>query len=106
MVIGKEYLGFNDGVYANGNVFADIFHNAGYIGYILISIVLSGLYMAIDYVSRNKTRLFTIPMTFMACYVLINTGLFVSLITHGIILSLVVIGFYPNINFKILAKTK
>jgi hypothetical protein len=45
-------------------------------------------------------------MTFMACYVLINTGLFVSLITHGIILSLVVIGFYPNINFKILAKTK
>jgi hypothetical protein len=106
VVIGKEYFGFNDGVYANGNVFADIFHNAGYLGYIFISIVLSGLYMAIDYVSRDKNRLFTIPMTFMVCYVLINTGLFVSLITHGIILSLLVIGFYPNINFKILAKTK
>ena len=54
MVIGKEYFGFNDGVYANGNVFADIFHNAGYLGYIFIFIVLSGLYMAIDYVSRDK----------------------------------------------------
>ncbi|MDC1221036.1 hypothetical protein N8Z47_00045 [Salibacteraceae bacterium] len=101
VVIGREYFSFNDDVYANGNVFADVFHNAGYLGYILISVVLPSLYLAIDYVCDNKNRLFTIPMVFMAFHVLINTGLFVSLITHGIVLCLFVIGIYPNIYHRI-----
>jgi len=104
VVIGREYFGFNDDVYANGNVFADVFHNAGYLGYVLMAIILPGLYLAIDYVCANKNRLFTIPMVFMAFHVLINTGLFVSLITHGIVLSLFVIGMYPNMYHRITQK--
>ena len=104
VIIGKEYFDFNENVYANGNVFADVFHNVGYLGYLLISAVLPVLYLAIDYACQRKSRLFTIPMVFMSFHVLINTGLFVSLITHGIVLSLIVIGLYPNTYYRLRKK--
>lgn len=105
VMIGREYFGFNEDVYANGNLFADMFQNAGFMGYLLISLILPLLYQAIDFVSRNKNILFTIPLLFMSTHVLVNTGLMVSLITHGILVSLLVVGFYPNIYSRVIKRT-
>lgn len=101
VLIGERYFSFNADVYANGNVFADMFHNAGYFSYILISVLLPQVYMLIDYVSKNKPIPFTLPLLFMVAHVFINTGFVVTLVTHGLLLGILVVGFYPNNFFKI-----
>ena len=95
-IIGQHYFHHKDDVYANGNVFADTYSNVGLLSYPLLAIVLPCLYSLIDWAAQSKHLAFTIPLVFMTSHVLLNSGIIVTLITHGLFLAIVLLAFYPR----------
>ncbi len=95
-IIGRIYFRFKDDVYANGNVFADTFSNVGMLSYPLLAVILPGIYALIDWASENKHLAFSIPLIFMTAHTLLNSGLIVTLITHGLLLGILVLALYPK----------
>jgi hypothetical protein len=95
-IIGREYFGFIDDVYANGNVFADAVAQVGWFAFPFLAIVLPGLYAIIDKVSYGKDRSFVVVLMFIGSFTLVNSGLIVSLITHGLLLSILIVTLYPK----------
>jgi hypothetical protein len=95
-IIGQHYFHHREELYANGNVFADTFSNVGLLSYPLLAIVLPSLYSLIDWAAQKKHLAFTIPLIFMASHVLLNSGLIVTLITHGLFLAIILLAIYPR----------
>ena len=100
-VVGRQYFSFSDTVYANCNVFGDTFGQVGFWSFPLLLIVLVILYRFIDNISANRDFSFVIPLLFISSLTLINSGLFVSLITHGLLMGLLGIRFYPKTFYSI-----
>lgn len=95
-IVGKQYFAFSDTVYANCNVFGDTFGQVGYWSFPLLFFALVTLYQLIDNVSANRDFSFVIPLLFVSSLTLINSGLIVSLITHGVLIGLIAISLYPK----------
>jgi hypothetical protein len=95
-IIGKTYFTFKEGIYANGNIFADLFANLGNISFIAGALILSLILKALDYAAKDRNALFVLPLTAVSIVTLSNSGLIVNLVTHGIIVMIVLIRFYPK----------
>lgn len=98
-LIGKTYFTFKEGIYANGNVFADMFANMGYAAFVLGAVVLSLLLKLFDIVTKDKNLLFILPMAAVTIVTLSNSGLIVNLITHGILIMVILLRWYPKTLF-------
>jgi len=98
-IIGKTYFTFKEGIYANGNIFADMFANLGYVSFIVGAIILSVIFKALDIVTKDKNLLFVLPMSAVSIVTLSNSGLIVNLITHGILVMVVLFRWYPKTLF-------
>jgi hypothetical protein len=96
-IIGDNYFSFNDGNYANGNVFADAFANIGFAAYPVAALFLSLFYSVADWLSSKKDLLIALPLIFISAHTFINTGFIVALITHGLALSVLLLFLYPNL---------
>lgn len=96
-IIGDNYFSFNEGNYANGNVFADAFANIGFAAYPVATLFLSLFYAVADWLSRKKDLLIALPLIFISAHTFINTGFIVALITHGLALSVLLLFLYPNL---------
>jgi len=95
-IVGKQYFAFSDTVYANCNVFGDTFGQVGFWAFPLLTFVLITIYHLIDNVSANRDFSFVIPLLFISSLTLVNSGLIVSLITHGMLIGILAINFYPK----------
>lgn len=100
-LIGKKYFTFKENVYANGNIFADLFANLGNASFIVGAILLSALLKAFDLVAKNKNPLFVLPLAAVSIVTLSNSGFIVNLVTHGILVMLLVLRFYPKTMFRL-----
>lgn len=94
-LIGTEYFSFKDDIYANGNIFADIYANMGTWGFVVIPFIITFLFKVMDRLSANKNVVFTVPLFSAALLSLTNSGLIVNLITHGLIIAYILVLFYP-----------
>lgn len=98
-IIGKTYFTFKEGIYANGNIFADTFANLGYSSFIVGAIILSAIFKVLDIVTKDKNLLFVLPMSAVSIVTLSNSGLIVNIITHGILVMMVLFRWYPKTLF-------
>jgi hypothetical protein len=98
-IIGKTYFTFKEGIYANGNIFADMFANLGYASFIAGAIILSSIFKTLDVVTKDKNLLFVLPMSAVSIVTLSNSGLIVNLITHGILVMIILFRWYPKTLF-------
>lgn len=104
-VVGQQYFSFSETVYANCNVFGDTVGQVGLWAFPLLTIVFLMLYRLIDLVSANRRFEFVVPLLFISSITLINSGLIVSLITHGMLVGIFVINFFPK-TFHLMFPTK
>jgi hypothetical protein len=100
-LIGKQYFTFKADVYANGNIFADMFANLGWLAYSLGAVIITLLLKALDKFSEDKNPLFVIPLAAVSVVSLSNSGLIVNLITHGLLVMLILAAFYPKTIFTL-----
>lgn len=94
-LIGTEYFSFKDDIYANGNIFADIYANMGTWGFVVIPLILTFMFKVMDRLSANKNVVFTVPLFSAALLSLTNSGLIVNLITHGLLVAYLLVLLYP-----------
>jgi len=100
-IIGKQYFTFKEDVYANGNIFADLFANLGWLAYSLGAVIIALLLKAIDKFSEDKNALFVIPLAAVSVVSLSNSGFIVNLVTHGLLVMLILAAFYPKTIFTL-----
>lgn len=83
--VGAAYVG--DATSANANFFADAFANFGLIGVIAFSVVLAAIFAVIDANSQRLDLRLSTAVLAVAGMSLVNSALFTSLLTHGVILA-------------------
>ncbi len=74
--------------------------NFGFFGLFLWSIFLSLILKLFDFFSKNKNIKITIGAIAMPAIVLTNSALLTCLLTHGLLLSLIVLYLLPKQNEK------
>jgi len=94
-VVGSTYFKQPD-MSANANIFADGFMNFGYLGVVAAAVVLLVILRAIDGASigiptRVAGAILTLPMISLA-----NSGILTTLMTHGLIASIVILAVLPR----------
>ncbi|MBF0621941.1 MAG: hypothetical protein HQL54_08430 [Magnetococcales bacterium] len=94
-LIGAHYYGSSE-VSANANIFADGFANAGYSGFIIVCVMLYGLFFFLDNLSHKKDLRIVVPLLAIPSYAMINTSLPTILVTHGLVLGVVLIALLPS----------
>lgn len=99
VIIGKNYFSFKEGIYANGNVFADLFANLGRWSFVLGAILVAFTLKLFDRVAADRNSLFVIPLAAISVISLSNSGLIVNLITHGLLLMIAMVAIYPKTIF-------
>lgn len=84
-IIGTEYFG-RPQMAANANMFADAFANFGYAGFIIYTLILSGLLWVYDSLVQKETlRGFGIIIFVIPAWCLADTALTTTFITSGMI---------------------
>lgn len=83
--VGATYIG--DATSANANFFADAFANFGLVGVIAFSLVLAAIFAFIDANSQRLDLRLGTAVLAVAGMSLVNSALFTSLLTHGILLA-------------------
>lgn len=82
---------------ANNGIYADAFMNFGFIGFIFWGILLTIILKLVDSFSRNKKKTITIAAIAMpASIFLTNSAFLTSLLTHGLLLSLIILYLLPK----------
>lgn len=92
-LIGKGYYG---GSYANNGLFSDAFANFGVFGVILYPILLVLALKMLDKCSKNLSVNICIGVIFTAAYAFLSTFYFTVMLTHGFIISCIVVYFMPG----------
>lgn len=96
-LIGKTY--FNRPQQASNNgIYADAYMNFGFVGFILWGIFLSIILKLINTFSKNKNIKITIATIAMPVIFLTNSALLTCMVTHGLILSLILLYLLPKNN--------
>ena len=91
-VIGVNYWG-NPETDANANMFADGFANGGILGIVVIFLLLLFVLKLTDDFSYNKDKLFVYGLLAMPFFSLTNSSLLSTLLTHGLLISILIIMF-------------
>jgi hypothetical protein len=92
--IGFEYFGSNT-MAANANFWADGYSAMGYVGVVLVSVLLALVLWAMNSLSESRPATIATPLFIVALYSLTNSALPVSLLTHGILLTMLLIWMLP-----------
>jgi hypothetical protein len=87
---GKPTMGACSGIYS------DAFMNFGFLGFILWAFLLTAILKIVDSFSKNKKKTITIAAIAMPAFLLGNSALLTSLLTHGILLSLLILYLLPK----------
>jgi len=102
-LIGREYYSFNEDNHANGNFFADGMINIGLFAFPMVSLFMILFYRLLDFVSIGKPKVVAFSAFFVSITYFINSGIIVSLVTHGLLMTCLLIAFYPQKHRMILA---
>ncbi len=92
--IGYEYFGSTT-MAANANFWADGYSAMGYAGVVLVSVLLALVLWAMNSLSESRPATIATPLFIVALYSLTNSALPVSLLTHGILLTVLLIWMLP-----------
>jgi hypothetical protein len=92
--IGYEYFGSTT-MAANANFWADGYSTMGYIGVVFVSVLLALVLWAMNSLSESRPATIATPLFVIALYSLTNSALPVSLLTHGILLTMLLIWMLP-----------
>lgn len=93
--IGLEFFGSSN-ISANNGMLADVFANTGYIGLILMPLVIALLLMFIDFITIGVPFIIILLPCLIIAMNLIDTFLFVTLLTHGLLLSMFLFTLMPR----------
>ncbi|MYL30805.1 hypothetical protein GLW03_13390 [Halobacillus halophilus] len=94
-LMGQEYFGKSD-MAANANVFADAYANFGPSGVLAFSLLLGGVLWLYDCIACSKPLIESSLFLSIAAWSLTDTALLTSLLTHGILLTLLVLYCFPK----------
>jgi hypothetical protein len=94
-VIGGEYFG-SDSVAANANMWADAFANFGVVGIVTFSVILGVIIWIFNSLALERDYRLVGSLAGLSAWTLCNSGLGVSLLTHGIAFALVIVYFMPH----------
>jgi hypothetical protein len=100
-LIGKNYFTFKEGIYANGNIFADLFANLGVWSFSVGSVLIAFVLKMFDKVAKDRNTLFVIPLAAISVVSLSNSGFIVNLVTHGLLLMMLLMALYPKTIFTL-----
>lgn len=89
-VIAANYLHSN-GASANANFWADAFANFGYIGMVAISLLFALYLWVLDSVALGLPKAFVLAFVLVALLPVVNSSLLTGLLTHGGLLSLLLV---------------
>lgn len=92
--IGFEYFG-SPTMAANANFWADAYSAMGYVGVVFVSLLLALVLWAMNSLSESRPASIATPLFVIALYSLTNSALPVSLLTHGILLTILLIWMLP-----------
>jgi hypothetical protein len=94
-IISNTYFNDPDGSPNNG-LYGDGYMNFGFLGFIFWGFLLTIILKLIDSFSKNKKRAITIAAIAMPILFLTNSPLLTSLLTHGLLLSLLILYLLPK----------
>jgi len=96
-IVANRYFGAPGGDTV-GNIWADAYVQLGFIGIILMSLVLRGLLELIDrkWTSSGKEVVFASLVLSIQAFTLSNTSLQTTLLSHGLLLSSILLLLMPN----------
>ena len=94
-LIGEVYFDSSE-MGANNGIYADAYMNFGYIGFIFWAVLLTTVLKLVDSFSKNKKITVTIAAIAMPSLSLTNSAFLTSLLTHGLLLSLLILYFLPK----------
>jgi len=87
---------------ANNGIYADAYMNLGFIGLIFWAILLTIILQFIDSIAKEKDMRITISAVAMTTISLTNSAFLTCLLTHGLLLSLIVLYLLPKERNKII----
>jgi len=93
-IIGKVYYNAPN-MSANANFWADAFANFSYTGIIIYSILLSMIIWIADSISKKHSLRFALAAIGMSFYSLANSSLFTTILTYGLIFSIIFLWLFP-----------
>jgi len=82
---------FENGGNPNVGVFGDSFVNFGFAGVLLFTMILGFILLVLDSVASNSPSILSMSIIIIPSMSLINSALFTSLATHGILFSILII---------------
>jgi len=94
-LIGKVYFNSPE-MGANNGIYADAYMNFGFLGFILWAFLLATILRLVDSLSKDKEAAITFVAIFMPILSIINSALFTTLLTHGLLLSLLLLYLLPK----------
>ena len=98
-LIGDVYF-HNPAGNANANLWADGYANAGFLGIIIITLLLMLLLWIYDSISKKKDLRVALLLIAMPAYAITNTSLLTSLLSHGWLPALLLMWYFPISNHK------
>lgn len=95
-VLGRYF--FNENTNANVNFLGDAFANGGYMGYLVIFIAMLALLYMLNKITDGKDIYMSLAVVLFPFFMLTNTGFIPIFMTHGMLVSLVILYFLPKKN--------
>lgn len=99
MVIGNAYFGHVDGpidMSANASLWADAYANFGILGILFFTGLLGAVFWVADSLALGSSWKLSVLMLSYPAYMLVNTKLQTTLLTHGLLLVLVLLYLLPR----------
>lgn len=97
-VIADHFI--NKTIHANANIFADSYANLGIAGFFIVGFIFLLILKFLDSVSRFKNIFIVLPLLSFSVINIANSSLITTLITHGLLFTLLVITIMPFSNRK------
>ncbi|WP_347861526.1 hypothetical protein U0355_12915 [Salimicrobium sp. PL1-032A] len=94
-LIGEKFFGKSD-MAANANMFADAYANFGTAGVLAFVFLLGGILWLYDCITLTKPLIESSLFLSIAAWSLTDTALLTSLLTHGILLTLIIVYLFPE----------
>ena len=92
-LIGAQYY-LNS--YANNGLFADAYSNLGVVGVFIMPILIVLALKILDYCSYDLDIRFCSAVIFISSYTLLSSSFFVVMLTHGFLLSCLIMYLIPR----------
>lgn len=96
MMIGRIY--YHDGLNANNGLFSDAYSNMGFIGLLIMPFILLLLIRMLDKFSYGLDYRLPLVISIQFALAFLNTNLMTVALTHGFLVSCIVLGLLPRNN--------